>query len=148
LTLRQHRSTSGSGVYTKCPAPSPRPEIARDATEAIGDVPIVRLNHMGQQCARHDLLLKLEAYREFDKRAVPVPHFGQEWDALAARLKATKARMMDEPHVRLVGKVGEHATMFVLDPSGNALEFKSFDNPEDAFQIDPEEVKREEGARK
>ena len=66
-----------------------------------------------------------------DGDAVPVKHFGvvlpmDEWDALAARLKAAGTRFIIEPHVRFKGLAGEQATMFFQDPSGNALEFKAF----------------------
>ena len=62
---------------------------------------------------------------------VPVPHFGvvldlPEWNSLADRLREAGMRFVIEPHVRFVGQPGEQATMFLLDPSGNALEFKSF----------------------
>ena len=62
---------------------------------------------------------------------VPVRHFGAilpmaEWERLAARLKAAGQRFIIEPHVRFKGEVGEQATMFLLDPCGNALEFKAF----------------------
>jgi len=62
---------------------------------------------------------------------VPVRHFGailpmQEWALLADKLKAAGARFVIEPHVRFKGEVGEQATMFLLDPCGNALEFKAF----------------------
>jgi extradiol dioxygenase family protein len=62
---------------------------------------------------------------------VPVRHFGvvlsmDEWDALAARLKGAGTKFIIEPHVRFKGEVGEQATMFFLDPCGNALEFKAF----------------------
>lgn len=65
---------------------------------------------------------------------VPVPHFGvvlspEAWETLAARLKAAGIRFVIEPHVRFRGEVGEQATMFFLDPSGNALEFKAFRDP-------------------
>lgn len=68
-----------------------------------------------------------------DGDAVPVPHFGvvldrPAWDALAARLQAAGIRFVIEPHVRFRGQPGEQATMFFLDPSGNALEFKAFDD--------------------
>lgn len=68
---------------------------------------------------------------EVDGHQVPVRHFGAvlpmtEWDALAARLKAKGVRFEIEPHTRFKGQVGEQATMFFLDPSGNALEFKAF----------------------
>ena len=66
-----------------------------------------------------------------DGHEVPVPHFGlildwQDWEALAARLKAAGVRFVIEPYIRFQGRVGEQATMFFLDPSGNALEFKAF----------------------
>lgn len=66
-----------------------------------------------------------------DAHDVPVPHFGvilemAEWDALAARLRAAGVPFVIEPHVRFKGQPGEQATMFFLDPSGNALEFKAF----------------------
>lgn len=62
---------------------------------------------------------------------VPVPHFGvvlpmAEFDALALRLKASGVEFIIEPHIRFAGLPGEQATMFFLDPAGNALEFKAF----------------------
>ena len=62
---------------------------------------------------------------------VPVRHFGailpmDEWHKLAARLKTAGQTFVIEPHVRFKGEVGEQATMFLLDPCGNALEFKAF----------------------
>jgi uncharacterized protein len=66
-----------------------------------------------------------------DGHDVPVPHFGivlsmAQWEALAERLKAAGTVFGIEPHIRFVGHVGEQATMFFTDPSGNALEFKAF----------------------
>jgi extradiol dioxygenase family protein len=66
-----------------------------------------------------------------DGHQVPVRHFGavlpmEQWDALAQRLQAHGIDFVIEPHVRFKGEVGEQATMFFLDPSGNALEFKAF----------------------
>ncbi len=68
---------------------------------------------------------------EVDADHVPVPHFGivlppDEWNKLAERLKSHNVEFVIEPKVRFKGEVGEQATMFFLDPSGNALEFKSF----------------------
>jgi uncharacterized protein len=73
-----------------------------------------------------------------DGDAVPVRHFGvvlsmPEWESLAARLKIAGTRFVIEPHVRFQGQVGEQATMFFLDPSGNALEFKAFANLDSLF---------------
>lgn len=66
-----------------------------------------------------------------DGHDVPVPHFGvvlawSDWEALATRLQAAGIHFVIEPYVRFKGEVGEQATMFFYDPSGNALEFKAF----------------------
>ena len=66
-----------------------------------------------------------------DGHDVPVPHFGvvldlDRWKVLADRLKAAQVAFVIEPYVRFEGEVGEQATMFFLDPAGNALEFKAF----------------------
>jgi uncharacterized protein len=73
-----------------------------------------------------------------DGDAVPVRHFGvvlstEAWQQLADRLTAAGTRFVIEPHVRFKGQVGEQATMFFLDPSGNALEFKAFRDPSRLF---------------
>jgi extradiol dioxygenase family protein len=70
-------------------------------------------------------------HNEVDGQDVPVPHFGvvmewQAWEELAARLRGRGIRFEIEPGIRFAGQVGEQATMFFQDPSGNALEFKSF----------------------
>ena len=69
---------------------------------------------------------------------VPVRHFGvvlgmAQWESMAQRLRAAGTRFVIEPHVRFKGEVGEQATMFFLDPSGNALEFKSFADMSQVF---------------
>lgn len=66
-----------------------------------------------------------------DGDEVPVRHFGailpmEQWQGLAAKLTAAGVRFVIEPHVRFQGEPGEQATMFLLDPCGNALEFKAF----------------------
>lgn len=73
-----------------------------------------------------------------DGHDVPVPHFGvvltmETWEALADRLRAENIPFIIEPHVRFKGEVGEQATMFFLDPSGNALEFKAFKDMRSLF---------------
>ncbi|MDH4069292.1 MAG: VOC family protein [Ignavibacteria bacterium] len=73
-----------------------------------------------------------------DGHDVPVPHFGvivslAEWKALRDRLIAAGIRFVIEPYIRFEGEVGEQATMFFLDPSGNALEFKAFRDPSQIF---------------
>ncbi len=66
-----------------------------------------------------------------DGHNVPVPHFGvvltmERWNALAERLRNAGIAFVIEPYIRFKGEVGEQATMFFLDPAGNALEFKAF----------------------
>ncbi|QDT69336.1 Glyoxalase-like domain protein [Planctomycetes bacterium MalM25] len=66
-----------------------------------------------------------------DGHGVPVPHSGvvlemADWQRLAERLKSQPVEWVIEPYVRFAGEPGEQATMFILDPSGNALEFKAF----------------------
>jgi hypothetical protein len=73
-----------------------------------------------------------------DGHDVPVPHFGAVldmagWERLAERLSAAGARFVIEPTVRFRGQPGEQATMFFLDPSGNALEIKAMARPENLF---------------
>jgi extradiol dioxygenase family protein len=73
-----------------------------------------------------------------DGHDVPVPHFGvvlewPAWQALAARLRDLGTRFEIEPGLRFAGQIGEQATMFLYDPSGNALEFKAFKDPSRLF---------------
>jgi extradiol dioxygenase family protein len=77
-----------------------------------------------QECGTHNT-------NAVDGEQVPVRHFGailsmDAWHALADKLTARGVRFLIEPQVRFQGQVGEQATMFFLDPSGNALEFKAF----------------------
>ncbi len=71
------------------------------------------------------------AHNPVDGHAVPIPHFGVvlemgPWEALAAKVRAAGIAFVIEPYIRFAGQPGEQATMFFLDPSGNALEFKAF----------------------
>ena len=73
-----------------------------------------------------------------DAHDVPVRHFGAvlpmpQWQALADKLQAARVKFVIEPHIRFKGQVGEQATMFFHDPSGNALEFKAFADPSRLF---------------
>lgn len=75
---------------------------------------------------------------EVDGHHVPVPHYGvllspDAWHELADRLRAAGTTFVIEPHVRFPGEVGEQWTMFLLDPSGNALEFKAFADDTQVF---------------
>jgi hypothetical protein len=71
------------------------------------------------------------AVNEVDAENVPVRHFGvilsvADWRAVTDRLKSAGVRFIIEPQIRFEGQVGEQATCFFLDPSGNALELKAF----------------------
>ena len=75
--------------------------------------------------------LRAAVAHDVDGDAVPVRHFGvvlsmADWQALAEKLREAGTRFVVDPHVRFRGEPGEQATMFLLDPSGNALEFKAF----------------------
>ncbi|HEX2687352.1 MAG TPA: VOC family protein [Kofleriaceae bacterium] len=105
-------------------------------------------NHIDFDMFGHHVVAHLASTRaaavpsEFDGHEVPVPHFGlnlprKEWEQLAERLKRSRCHFREYPHARMVGQVGEHDTLFVYDPSGNALEFKSFRNPSHVFATDP-----------
>jgi len=74
---------------------------------------------------------KLKTHNPVDGHDVPVPHFGvvltmENWQSLANKLRQANMTFVIEPHIRFPGQVGEQATMFLLDPSGNAIEFKAF----------------------
>ena len=75
-----------------------------------------------------------------DGHAVPVPHFGlilgvAEFQRLAERLRAAEVEFVIEPYLRFEGEVGEQWTMFLLDPAGNALEFKAFADDANVFAV-------------
>ena len=81
------------------------------------------------------------AVSDVDGHSVPARHFGlvlpmSAWSALAERLQRAQVSFVIEPYIRFEGEVGEQATMFLLDPSGNALEFKSFADISQLFARD------------
>jgi extradiol dioxygenase family protein len=84
---------------------------------------------------------RARATNPVDGEEVPVPHFGlvlpmAEWKVLAERLSDADTHFVIEPTVRFAGQVGEQATMFLLDPAGNALEFKAMADPAKLFVKD------------
>jgi len=93
----------------------------------------------------HQIVAHLDAgmtprpiHNAVDGYDVPVPHFGivltmPQWEDMAARLKSAGVQFGIEPYVRFKGQVGEQATMFFTDPSGNALEFKAFADDSQLF---------------
>jgi extradiol dioxygenase family protein len=79
-----------------------------------------------------------DAHNEVDGDAVPVRHFGailawDAWHALADRLREREVSFLIAPRIRFAGQVGEQATFFLRDPSGNAIELKSFRDPSRVF---------------
>lgn len=109
-------------------------EVGRESEKWID------FNFFGHQLSVH---LKPEetakaAANEVDGKQVPVRHFGivldwGEWHRLADRLNAKAVSFILDPYLRFEGLPGEQATMFLLDPSGNALEFKSFKDESQLF---------------
>ena len=102
-------------------------------TEGRSDVHWVDFNFFGHQIVAHRVVPNtlVEEHHSVDGDDVPVPHFGvilgmQEWEQLAQRLRDAGVDFIIEPHIRFRGQAGEQATLFLLDPSGNALEFKAF----------------------
>lgn len=82
--------------------------------------------------------LGIRAHSDVDGHEVPARHFGAilpmpQWQALAQRLRDAGTTFVIEPYVRFAGQPGEQATMFLLDPAGNALEFKAFANLSQVF---------------
>lgn len=78
-----------------------------------------------------------------DGRQVPVSHFGlvlewDDWHATVDRLKRESVEFLIEPHIRFRGQTGEQATLFILDPSGNGIELKSFRDPDRLFARHPD----------
>ena len=108
-------------------------------TEGRSDKKWVDFNFYGHQLVCH-LNLSLNKAEKIasiknsvDGHGVPVPHFGvvlemKDWEALSLKLKKLDVKFEIEPYVRFKGEVGEQATMFFYDPSGNAIEIKSFKN--------------------
>jgi extradiol dioxygenase family protein len=104
----------------------------------------IDFNLFGHQIVAHhvaraeDTSDAIAGHNAVDGHDVPVPHFGVilkqgDWQALADRLTAAGTKFVIEPYVRFKGEVGEQSTMFFLDPSGNALEFKAFGDMSQLF---------------
>ena len=92
----------------------------------------------GHQIVAHLAPGAVRASNPVDGEEVPVPHFGivlpmEQWKSLAARLEDAGVEFVIAPTVRFEGQPGEQATMFFLDPAGNALEFKAMADPAKLF---------------
>lgn len=101
----------------------------------------VDFNFFGHQFVIHqddNLKKKENNSNSVDGKSVPVPHFGvvldwEVWENLAEKMKELSTSFIIEPYTRFEGQVGEQATMFFLDPEGNALEFKAFKDKNQIF---------------
>lgn len=100
----------------------------------------VDFNLFGHQIVAHLApdAVRGRATNPVDGDDVPVPHFGvvlemADWQALASRLQDAGTDFVIAPNVRFAGEPGEQATMFLLDPAGNALEFKAMADPAKLF---------------
>ena len=100
----------------------------------------VDFNFFGHQLSAHLKPDELKKTKEnaVDGKSVPVRHFGvilpwEKWQLLSKKLIKINTKFIIEPYIRFKGEIGEQATMFFLDPSGNALEFKSFKDSSQVF---------------
>lgn len=101
----------------------------------------IDFNFFGHQLSFHirpDAFTGPSVTNDVDGKKVPVRHFGavldwQDWHVLRDRLVEFNIEFVIKPYIRFKGETGEQATMFFLDPSGNALEFKSFKDRSQIF---------------
>jgi uncharacterized protein len=98
-------------------------------------------NLHGHQFVTHLAPARIERiHNPVDGHDVPVPHFGlvltvEEFAKLAGKLQEAGTKFVIEPYVRFKGEPGEQWTMFLLDPAGNALEFKAFADDSQVFAV-------------
>jgi extradiol dioxygenase family protein len=115
-------------------------------SEGRSDTKWIDWNFRGHQVVTHqvDRAPEHAGANPVDGHQVPVPHFGlvlsvDEFTDLAARLRSAGTNFVIEPYVRFAGEPGEQWTMFLLDPAGNALEFKAFADIDQLFATGPQE---------
>ena len=108
--------------------------------EGRSDTKWVDFDLFGHQFVIHEKadMVVQPASNPVDGHDVPIPHFGvvlewSQWHDFADRLTSHGVTFLIEPYIRFEGQVGEQATMFFQDPSGNALEFKAFKDPTQLF---------------
>jgi len=111
--------------------------------EGRSDTEWVDFDFFGHQLVAHrdpskQAFSKTSHTNKVDGKDVPVPHFGvvlawDQWHTLSTRLTQAGVEFVIEPGIRFAGEVGEQATFFLYDPSGNALEFKAFKDPSRLF---------------
>tara|TARA_B100000674_G_C37945414_1_gene964689 strand:+ start:1319 stop:1738 length:420 start_codon:yes stop_codon:yes gene_type:complete len=96
-------------------------------------------NFFGHQLVVHlDKNINKKTFNAVDGKNIPIPHFGLvldwiQWESLKQKLQKSNMEFIVDPYIRFKGQIGEQATMFFLDPSGNALEFKAFKNMDQLF---------------
>ena len=101
----------------------------------------IDFNFYGHQLVCHEVKESINKnMNDVDGNNVPVPHFGiildwNEFHSLSTDLQSKNINFIIEPTIRFKGKVGEQAIMFLKDPSDNAIEFKSFKNNDEVFNI-------------
>lgn len=106
--------------------------------EGRSDSDWIDYNFFGHQLVCHLAKLNKSETNNVDGKEVPIPHFGivLEWsqfEEFEEQLRAAKIKFIIEPYVRFKGLPGEQKTMFLKDPFGNALEFKSFKDDANLF---------------
>ena len=101
----------------------------------------VDYNFFGHQLSLHlgDAVTPCETLSKVDGISVPMPHFGcvlewQEFQLLAEKITSEAVDFVIEPHLRFARLPGEQVTMFIQDPSGNAIEFKAYRNTDEVFK--------------
>ncbi len=101
----------------------------------------IDFNFFGHQLVTHlDASKRIsEIANEVDGDRVPVPHFGiilkkEDWESLSQKLSGTNVNFIIKPRTRFKKNAGEQSILFIEDPSGNALEFKSFQNDSNIFK--------------
>ena len=101
----------------------------------------IDFNFYGHQLVCHEVKESINKnMNNVDGNNIPVPHFGiildwREFHSLSTDLQSKNINFIIEPTIRFKGKVGEQAIMFLKDPSDNAIEFKSFKNNDEVFNI-------------
>jgi len=100
-------------------------------------------NFFGHQLAAHLVSVKEDgtSTNPVDGEDVPSRHFGiimqmEDWKGLVQHLKEKKIKFLIQPQIRFKGKAGEQSTFFILDPFGNALEFKAFQNDSQIYSVE------------
>ena len=103
----------------------------------------IDFNFFGHQLVAHLISVKEDGIstNPVDGEDVPSRHFGiimkmEDWKSLVQHLKEKKIKFLIQPQIRFKGKVGEQSTFFILDPFGNSLEFKAFQDDSQIYSVE------------